>query len=128
MWTSKIVPSWSLDDALQALEAKSIPYHDKLARFKKTLFLVACAASNRSDELSAIARNDVVFRDNAVIFKPREGFLLKNQSQFNPPLCLGSLPCRIPPYAQLGPLGSTWQTPRPLQSLVSSCTRSRVNP
>ena len=85
---SKIVPSWSLDDALQALEAKSIPYHDKLARFKKTLFLVACAASNRSDELSAIARNDVVFRDNAVIFKPREGFLLKNQSQFNPPSML----------------------------------------
>ena len=84
----KIVPSWSLDDALQALEAKSISLDDKLARFKKALFLIACAASNRSDELSAIDRNSVVFRENAVIFKPKEGFLLKNQSQFNAPSML----------------------------------------
>ena len=50
----KIIPSWSLDDALLVLEEKSIPLDDKLARFNKALFLVACAASNRSDELSAI--------------------------------------------------------------------------
>ena len=59
-----------------------------------TLFLVACAASNRTDELSAIARNEVVFRDSAVIFKQREGFIHKNQSQFHSPsmLKIPSLP------------------------------------
>ena len=76
--SARIVPSWSLDDALQALEKMSIPCNDKLARFNRALFLVACAASNRTDELSAIARNEVVFRDSAVIFKQREGFIHKN--------------------------------------------------
>ena len=92
--SARIVPSWSLDDALQALEAKSISSNDKLARFNRALFLVACAASNRTDELSAIARNEVVFRDSAVIFKQREGFIHKNQSQFHSPsmLKIPSLP------------------------------------
>ena len=31
----KIIPSWSLDDALRVLEEKSIPLDDKLARFNK---------------------------------------------------------------------------------------------
>ena len=57
-------------------------------------YLVACAASNRTAELSAIARNEVVFRDNDVVFKPREGFILKNQTQFHAPslLRIPSLP------------------------------------
>ena len=91
---AKIVPSWSLDDALQALEAKSISPDDKVARFNKTLFLVACAASNRTAELAAIARKEVVFRDNDVTFRQRKGFLLKNQTQFHAPslLRIPSLP------------------------------------
>ena len=48
----KIVPTWSLDDALKALSSRKIPFRDKLARFKKTLFLVAMASSNRSSELA----------------------------------------------------------------------------
>ena len=91
---AKIVPSWSLDDALQALEAKSISPDDKVARFNKALFLVACAASNRTAELAAIARKEVVFRDNDVTFRQRRGFLLKNQTQFHTPslLRIPSLP------------------------------------
>ena len=91
---AKIVPSWSLDDALQALENMSIAPNDKGARFNKALFLVACAASNRTAELSAIDRNEVVFRENDVVFKQREGFILKNQTQFHAPslLKIPSLP------------------------------------
>ena len=70
---------------MQALETKIIPSADKLARFRRALFLTACAASNRSAELAAIDRNKIVFRQDAVICQLKEGFVFKNQSQFNVP-------------------------------------------
>ena len=42
-----------MDPPLQALEARNIPLDEKLARFRKALFLLACTTSNRADELSA---------------------------------------------------------------------------
>ena len=84
----KIVPSWSLDEALQSLESRIIPQDDKLSRFRKALFLTACAASNRSDELAAIDRSSIVFRQDAVICQFKDGFVVKNQSQFHAPSML----------------------------------------
>ena len=81
----KIVPTWSLDDALKALSSRKIPFRDKLSRFKKTLFLVAMASSNRSCELAAIDRSNIVFRQNSVTLPVKPGFIFKNQAQFHAP-------------------------------------------
>ena len=81
----KVVPSWSLDNALKALARKRIKSNDKLSRFKKALFLVACASSNRASELAAIHRSRIEIRQNAALLPVRPGFLFKNQAQFHSP-------------------------------------------
>ena len=101
----KIIPSWSLDNVLSVLEEKSIPLDDKLARFNRALFLVACAASNRSDKLSAIDKKYASFGDNAVVFGLKEVFLLKNQSQFNSIFMLRIPPLPDPPLGPVRAIG-----------------------
>ena len=55
------------------------------------MILITCAAYNSSHELSAIDRSSVVFREDAVVFQLKEGFLLKNKSQLNAPSMLSIL-------------------------------------
>ena len=81
----KVVPSWSLDDALHALEKKRIKISDKLYRFQKALFLTAIASSNRASELAAIDRKAIAFRQHSVVLPNKAGFLFKNQTQFHEP-------------------------------------------
>ena len=81
----KIVPLWSLDDALKALARKRIKASDKLGRFRKALFLVACATSNRSAELAAIDRSRAEIRQHSAVLPVRPGFIFKNQAQFHAP-------------------------------------------
>ena len=81
----KVVPSWSLDDAFKALARMRIKVSDKLARFRKALFLLACATSNRSAELAAIDRKAIVFRQHTAVFPVKPGFIFKNQAQFHAP-------------------------------------------
>ena len=82
---SRVVPSWSLDDALRALARKRIPLNDKLSRFRKALFLLACASSNRAAELAAIDRGKITFRQHSAVFPVKPGFIFKNQTQFHAP-------------------------------------------
>ena len=79
----KLVPRWSIAEALQALKkprfkSKNICYKDL---FLKTLFLVALASGNRVSELAALDRSSASFHRNyaAVSFSVRPGFLFKNQ-------------------------------------------------
>ena len=81
----KIVPSWSLDQALQRLQKMRIASSDKPARFKKALFLLAIASSNRVCELAAIDRKNIVFRQHSVILPVKAGFVFKNQAQYHAP-------------------------------------------
>ena len=82
---AKVVPSWSLDDALLALARKRISSEDKLSRFRKALFLLACASSNRAAELAAIDRGRITFRQHSAVFPVKPGFIFKNQAQFHAP-------------------------------------------
>ena len=81
----KIVPSWSLDDALKSLSRKRIAVSDKRSRFRKALFLLACASSNRASELAALDRTGIVFRQHSTVFPVKPGFIFKNQAQFHDP-------------------------------------------
>lgn len=81
----KVVPSWSLDQALQRLQRMRIASSDKPARFKKALFLLAIASSNRACELAAIDRKNIVFRQHSVVLPVKAGFVFKNQAQFHAP-------------------------------------------
>ena len=81
----KIVPSWSLDDALLALEIRVLRPSDRLGRLYKALFLTALASSNRASELAAIDRSRVAFRQSSVVLPVRAGFIFKNQTQHHSP-------------------------------------------
>ena len=81
----RVVPSWSLEDALRALARKRTKSNDKLSRFRKALFLVACASSNRASELAAIDRSRVEIRQHSALLPVRPGFLFKNQAQNHTP-------------------------------------------
>ena len=97
---SRVVPSWSLDDALRALARKRIPLNDKLSRFRKALFLLACASSNRAAELAAIDRGRITFRQHSAVFPVKPGFIFKNQAQFHAPSLMISLIIQILVSAQ----------------------------
>ena len=81
----KVVPSWSLDQALQALT--NIPQERLGPReiFFKALFLTAIASANRASELAAIERSRVALRQQAIILPVKPGFVFKNQAQFHSP-------------------------------------------
>ena len=83
--TTRVVPSWSLDDALEVLA--KIPQERLGPReiFYKALFLTAVASSNRSSELAAIDRGRIELRQCSIVLPVRPGFIFKNQGQFHAP-------------------------------------------
>ena len=60
----KLIPSWSLEKALVILKGRVISTQDRLARFLKTIFLIAVASANRAAELAAIDRKAILVRGN----------------------------------------------------------------
>ena len=76
----KIVPSWSLEEALNNLERKTLNPVEPLTCLYKALFLLAAASANRVSELAAICRKDISFRNNSVNLGFKPDFLFKNQS------------------------------------------------
>ena len=92
----KLVPQWSLDEALEALQEKndisSLSYKEI---FLVTLFLVAIATGNHSSELASIDRNTISFTANnrEVNLPLVPGFLYKNQSASRtpPPITIPAL-------------------------------------
>ena len=82
---TRVVPSWSLDDALEVLA--KIPQESLGPRevFYKALFLTAVASSNRSSELAAIDRGRIEHRQCSIVLPVKAGFLFKNQGQFHSP-------------------------------------------
>ena len=76
----KIIPSWSLEDALSILERKTIDENDTRSILCKTIFLVAAASSNRAAELAAIDRAAISFRQGCVKLGVHAGFIFKNQA------------------------------------------------
>ena len=81
----RVIPSWSLDSALEALQAKDSSSLSLEELLMKTLFLVAVASGNRASELAAIDRPKIVLRGNGVTLPVSEGFLFKNQSLSHSP-------------------------------------------
>ena len=81
----KIVPSWSLDEALHSLERVRIANSDQSSRFMKASFLLSIASSNRVSELAAIDRGSIVFRQHSVALPVKPGFIFKNQAQDHAP-------------------------------------------
>ena len=79
--TSRVVPSWAWEDALRALERKRISPSDKLSRFYKALFLLACAGSNSAAERAAID-NSRITSGSAQQFSSEAWLCLKSQAQF----------------------------------------------
>ena len=81
----KIVPSWSLDEALHSLERLRIHKSDRPSRFMKALFLLSVASANRVSELAAIDRKSITFRQHTAALPVRPGFIFKNQAQDHAP-------------------------------------------
>ena len=81
----KIVPSWSLDRALEVLS--QIPQESLSTKevFFKALLLLALASSNRVSELAAIDRGRIELRQSSIVLPVRPGFIFKNQGQFHSP-------------------------------------------
>ena len=81
----KVVPAWSLDQALETLA--HIPQERLGPReiFYKALFLTAVASANRASELAAIDRERIEFRQQSVTLPVKPGFIFKNQAQFHAP-------------------------------------------
>ena len=74
----KIVPSWSLDEALHSLERVRIANSDRPSKLMKALLLLSIASSNRVSELAAIDRGNIVFRQHSVTLPVKPGFVFKN--------------------------------------------------
>ena len=116
--TRQVIPSWSLDSALESLQAKDSSNLSLEELLMKTLFLVAVASGNRASELAAIDRTKIGFRRNGVSLPVLEGFLFKNQSLSHSPspISFPSLGRRDAPlcpvaalrmYLERSPQGST---------------------
>ena len=84
----KIVPQWSLEEALSVLKKKKLRSLPPNEQFLITLFLVAIATGNRSSELASIDRKTIYFspgyKEANLPVVP--GFLFKNQSASRTPL------------------------------------------
>ena len=82
---TRVVPSWSLDEALEVLA--KIPQESLGPReiLYKAIFLTAVASSNRSSELAAIDRERIELRQSSIVLPVKPGFLFKNQGQFHSP-------------------------------------------
>ena len=76
----RIVPSWSLEDALDVLRTKCIAPDDIEHLLLKALFLTAVATANRASELAAIDRSAILFRNQNVSLGISSEFLFKNQT------------------------------------------------
>ena len=76
----RLIPSWSLDSALESLQAKDSSNLSLEELFLKTIFLVSVASGNRASELAAIDRSKISFSRSGVTLPVLEGFLFKNQS------------------------------------------------
>ena len=85
--TTRVVPSWSLDEALEVLAKIPQERLGPKETFYKALFLTAraVASSNRSSELAAIDRNRIELRQSSIVLPVRPGFIFKNQGQFHAP-------------------------------------------
>ena len=75
----KLVPTWSLEEALAVLRRKSEKPLGSEELFLKTIFLTAVASANRASELAAVERGSTVFRQSGVSLGLRTDFLFKNQ-------------------------------------------------
>lgn len=82
----KIIPSWSMDVALETLSKPPFLKNniDMEELLLKTLFLIALATGNRSSELAATVREGVTFSHDMVTLPVHQSFLFKNQTANNP--------------------------------------------
>ena len=83
--TRRLIPSWSLDSALESLQAKDPSTFSLEELLFRTIFLVAVASGNRASELAGIDRSRIAFSSRGVSLPVREGFLFKNQTMFHAP-------------------------------------------
>ena len=65
--TTRVVPSWSLDETLEVLVKIPQERLGPKETFYKALFLTAVASSNRSSELAAIDRNRIELRQSSIV-------------------------------------------------------------
>ena len=98
--SAKIVPTWSLENALDKLKKEIFQEGDHLSTFLKALFLLAVASANRASELAAIDRSRLSFRAGAVVLPLRAGFIAKNQTSSH---SLSLIEIRILPDSPLCP-------------------------
>ena len=94
--TPKLIPQWSLEEALSVLSKKgNLSELQSKEQFLITLFLVAIATGNRVSELAAIDRRTISFSPNfvSVNLPIVPGFLYKNQSASRspPPIVIPAL-------------------------------------
>ena len=78
--STKVVPTWSLENALEVLDKKNFQEGDVMSTFLKALFLSAVASANRASELAATDRSQVSFRGGSVVLPLRDSFIANNQT------------------------------------------------
>ena len=103
----KIIPSWSLDNAIESLQGKGdLSSLSSEETFMACLFLIAVATGNRCSELAHIDRSSILFAPDGsdLSMSPLPGFLYKNQRpNSNPPrICVKA----IQPSSSLCPVAA----------------------
>ena len=78
--TPRLVPSWSLNHALETISTSYKKPTSSTDMFLKALFLTALASGNRVSELSAMTRNGLMINNNSITLPLRKNFLYKNQT------------------------------------------------
>ena len=123
----KIIPAWSLDDAMNSLQSKgNIDLLPKEESFMACLFLLAVATGNRTSELAHIDSSTISYRGEheSVSMSVVPSFLYKNQNSKRtpPPIRFPGLP-RDP---QLCPVSAVKRLQA--SSKKVSCQKLCVNP
>lgn len=77
----RLVPSWSISEALKALKLNDILNLTMSKKmFYKALFLTALASGSRVSELAALDRAQILISPIKIVLPVRQGFIYKNQS------------------------------------------------
>ena len=124
--TPKIIPSWSLDDAITSLQAKGDGHNlSPEETFMSSLFLLSVASGNRASEIANIDRRTIIWNqsDSSVSLYVMPNFLYKNQNAK-----------RTPPIIHIPPLPNSALCPvAAVRTLLASpnprgCDKLLVNP
>ena len=124
--TPKIVPSWSLDEAMSSLRSKGnlldLPPEES---FMGCLFLLAVASGNRASEIANIDRRTIVWNraDGSASLYVLPKFLYKNQNAKRTPPVINIPPLPDSPLCPVSAVRALLSFPNP-----RGCIKLLVNP